>query len=126
MSRLRIVSMKIMVVDDEGDVQILFKQQFRKELKSGTVEFRFAFSAESALDVLEKGDSLNSTQILSDINMPGMTGVELLKIIKEQYHRFKVSLITVYADADEHNFQEARKHGCDDYFTKPLDFATLN
>ena len=55
--------MKIMVIDDEEDVQILFKQQFRKELKSGTVEFQFAFSGESALDYLEKGGSLNITQI---------------------------------------------------------------
>jgi CheY-like chemotaxis protein len=115
--------MKIMVIDDEEDVQILFKQQFRKELKSGTVEFQFAFSGESALDYLEKGGSLNITQILSDINMPGMTGIELLKKIKEQYSHLKVSMITAYAD--EHNFQEARKHGCDDYFTKPIDFVKI-
>ena len=115
--------MKIMVIDDEEDIQILFKQQFRKELKSGTVEFQFATSGESALDFLEKGGSLNINQILSDINMPGMTGIELLKKIKEQYHQLKVSMITAYAD--EHNFQEARKHGCDEYFTKPLDFVNL-
>jgi len=115
--------MKIMVIDDEEDVQILFKQQFRKELKSGTVEFQFAFSGESALDYLEKGGSLNITQILSDINMPGMTGIELLKKIKEQYRHLKVSMITAYAD--EHNFHEAQKHGCDDYFTKPIDFVNL-
>lgn len=112
-----------MVVDDEEDVQILFKQQFRKELKSGIIEFQFASSAESALDFLEKEGSLNITQILSDINMPGMNGIELLKKIKAQYHQLKVSMITAYAD--EANFQEARKHGCDDYFTKPLDFGNL-
>ena len=115
--------MKIMVVDDEEDVQLLFKQQFRKEIKSGTVEFQFALSAESALDLLEKEDSLNISQILSDINMPGMTGIELLKKIKEQYQQLKVSMITAYADGE--NLQEARKHGCDDYFTKPFSPTAL-
>jgi CheY-like chemotaxis protein len=115
--------MKIMVIDDEEDIQILFKQQFRKELKSGTVEFQFAFSGESALDYLENGGSLIITQILSDINMPGMTGIELLKKIKKQYHHLKVSMITAYED--EHNFHEAQEHGCDDYFTKPIDFVNL-
>jgi CheY-like chemotaxis protein len=115
--------MKIMVIDDEEDIQILFKQQFRKELKSGTVEFQFAFSGESALDYLENGGSLIITQILSDINMPGMTGIELLKKIKKQYHHLKVSMITAYED--EQNFHEAREHGCDDYFTKPIDFVNL-
>jgi len=115
--------MKIMVVDDEEDVQILFKQRFRKEIRSGTIEFKFAFSAESALDYLKNEGESNISQIFSDINMPGMNGIELLKRIKEKYRHLKVSMITAYAD--ESNFQEAKEYGCDDYFTKPIDFTDL-
>jgi CheY-like chemotaxis protein len=117
------MAMKIMVVDDEEDVQILFKQRFRKEIRSGTIEFKFAFSGESALDYLKKEGDSNISQIFSDINMPGMNGIELLKRIKEQYNDLKVSMITAYAD--DHNFHEAKEYGCDDYFTKPIDFTDL-
>ena len=115
--------MKIMVVDDEEDVQILFKQRFRKEIKSGTVEFQFAFSGESALDYLQREGTSNIAQILSDINMPGMNGIELLKKIKEKYQDLRVSMITAYAD--ERNFHEAKEHGCEYYITKPIDFVNL-
>jgi CheY-like chemotaxis protein len=115
--------MKIMVVDDEEDVQILFKQRFRKEIKSGTVEFQFAFSGESALDYLQREGTSNIAQILSDINMPDMNGIELLKKIKEKYQDLRVSMITAYAD--EGNVHEAKEHGCDNYFTKPIDFVNL-
>ena len=115
--------MKIMVVDDEEDVQILFKQRFRKEIRSGTIEFKFALSAESALDYLKNEGGTNISQIFSDINMPGMNGIELLKRIKKQYRHLKVSMITAYAD--ESNFHKANEYGCDDYFTKPIDFTDL-
>jgi CheY-like chemotaxis protein len=115
--------MKIMVVDDEEDLQILFQQRFRKEIRSGSVEFKFAFSVESALEYLQKDGAGDVSQIFSDINMPGMNGLELLKKVKEKYSHLKVTMITAYAD--EHNLNQAKAFGCDDYFTKPLDFTHL-
>jgi CheY-like chemotaxis protein len=115
--------MKIMVVDDEQDVQYLFKQKFRKELKSGKLEMHFEFSGETALEYIEKQSFSNSFLILSDINMPGMNGLELLKKIKEKFSHIKVYMITAYID--EYNYQTAMDHGADDYLTKPIDFDTL-
>ena len=112
-----------MVVDDEEDVKMLFQQRFRKEIRSGSVEFQFAYSGESALDYLQKDGHGKVSQIFSDINMPGMDGLELLRKVKEKYSHLKVSMITAYAD--EHNLNQAKAYGCDDYFTKPLDFTNL-
>ena len=77
--------MKILVVDDEKDMQILFQQQFRKEIKGGEIEFIFASSGEEALQYLNSGSNPQTVLILSDINMPGMSGFELLKRIKAKY-----------------------------------------
>ncbi len=115
--------MKIMVVDDEKDVQFLFEQSFRKEIKSGRIAFRFAFSGEEACDYLRSNGSDNVTQIMSDINMPGMNGLELLRWVKNHFPELKVAMITAYAD--EKNFQTAKEYGCDDYLTKPLDIGKL-
>ena len=115
--------MKVMVVDDEEDVQFLFQQQFRKELKGGRIEFHFAFSGEAALRAVEKQDTANLVMILSDINMPGMNGLELLRRIKQNYPRLKVFMITAYSE--ERNHQQALAYGCDDYVTKPIDFDAL-
>lgn len=115
--------MKIMVVDDEKDVKILFEQRFRKEIKKGKIAFLFAFSGEEARDYLESNGPEEVEQILSDINMPGMNGLELLKWIKGNYPDLKVAMITAYGD--EKNFKQAKDYGCDDYFTKPLDFVEL-
>ena len=116
--------MKILVVDDEKDVQILFEQRFRKEMRSGEMEFAFAFSGEDALTYL-KGYDHEAVLILSDINMPGMSGLELLRHIKEKHHEPPpvVMMITAYGDAD--NYNTAMKLGADDFLTKPLDFSTL-
>ena len=76
--------MKILVVDDEKDVQVLFEQRFRKEIKNGEMDFVFAFSGEEALEFIQANEH-EAVLILSDINMPGMSGLELLRHIKEKY-----------------------------------------
>ncbi|MBK8518537.1 MAG: response regulator [Saprospiraceae bacterium] len=116
--------MKILVVDDEKDVQILFEQRFRKEIKSGDFEFVFAFSGEEALYYL-KDHYHEAVLILSDINMPGMTGIELLRRIKEKYATPPplVYMITAYGDSE--NYKNAMDLGADDFLTKPIEFTLL-
>jgi len=116
--------MKILVVDDEKDIQMLFEQRFRRELRSGLVELAFAFSGEDALLYLNKHHH-EAVLILSDINMPGMSGLELLANIKQQFENPPpiVMMITAYGDAE--NYQKAMELGADDFLTKPLDFFVL-
>lgn len=116
--------MKILVVDDEKDVQVLFEQRFRREMKSGEMQFVFAFSGEEALSYLEQNSS-EAVLILSDINMPGMSGLQLLGLIKEK-HKVPpplVMMITAYGDAE--NYNTAMQLGADAFLTKPLDFSML-
>jgi len=116
--------MKILVVDDELDIQPLFEQRFRKEIRSGEFVFVFAYSGEEALNCL-KNYSTEAVIILSDINMPGMSGLELLKNIKQKYNQPPpvVMMITAYGDAE--NYTRAMELGADDFITKPVDFVTL-
>jgi len=116
--------MKILVVDDETDVQMLFEQRFRKEIRSGEMNFVFAFSGEEALNYLN-GHEHEAVLILSDINMPGMSGLELLGHIKQKYHKPPpiVMMITAYGDAENYNM--AKELGADDFLTKPVDFTLL-
>ena len=116
-------SFNILVVDDEQDVQWLFKQRFRRELKAGRLSLHFALSGNEALDYLQQGGANHVVLVLSDINMPGMTGLELLRQIKIAYPGLKVIMLTAYSD--ESNYQTALDCGADDYFTKPIDFSTL-
>ena len=116
--------MKILVVDDEADVQPLFLQRFRREIKNGELAFTFAQSGEAAYAYLENHDS-EVVLILSDINMPGMSGLELLRLIRRK-HEFKpptVMMVTAYGDAE--NYRQAMQLGADDFLTKPLDFTIL-
>jgi two-component system chemotaxis response regulator CheY len=115
--------MKILVVDDEKDVQVLFEQRFRKEIRNKEMEFAFAYSGEDALKYLNQMHE--AVLILSDINMPGMSGLELLRHIKEKHHEPPplVMMITAYGDAD--NYNTAMKLGADDFLTKPLEFSLL-
>jgi len=113
--------LKVMVVDDEADVRTLFEQRFRREVRAGLIEFLFALSAQEALEFLETNEK--DVLILSDINMPGMNGLDLLKIVKEKHRHLKVFMITAYGDEDYH--RRAIAYGCDDYLTKPIDFALL-
>jgi len=116
--------MKILVVDDERDIQTLFEQRFRKEIREKLIEFVFAFSGEEALTYLEKNQH-EVVMILSDINMPGMSGLELLRQIKQMYLKPPpiVMMITAYGDAE--NFNTAKRLGADDFLTKPVDFTLL-
>lgn len=116
--------MKILVVDDEIDVQILFEQRFRKEIREKEIEFVFAFSGEEALTYMNNHEQ-EAVLILSDINMPGMSGLELLGHIKHKYHKPPpvVMMITAYGDAE--NFNTAKELGADDFLTKPVDFTVL-
>lgn len=116
--------MKILVVDDEKDIQILFEQRFRKEIRNREIEFVFAFSGEEALEHMNNLKH-EFVLILSDINMPGMSGLELLKKIKAKYSQPPpvVMMITAYGDNENHN--TATSLGADDFLTKPLDFGLL-
>ncbi|TMI65889.1 MAG: response regulator [Bacteroidetes bacterium] len=116
--------MKILVVDDEKDVQVLFEQRFRKEMRNGEMQFVFAFSGEEALMYLNEHNH-EAVLILSDINMPGMSGLELLGHIKQKYQTPPplVMMITAYGDAE--NYNTAMKLGADDFLTKPVDFSNL-
>ena len=116
--------MKILVVDDETDVKILFQQRFRKEIRKGEMDFVFAFSGEEAMEYL-MDNKHEAVLILSDINMPGMSGLDLLGHIKQDYKTPPpvVMMITAYGDAD--NFNKAKSLGADDFLTKPVDFNIL-
>jgi len=115
--------MKIMIVDDEKDVEMLFRQKFRKELRTNEIEFDFAFSGEEALTLLGSENPPKIVYVFSDINMPGMTGLELLERIKSKYPSIPVSMISAYGDSD--NYQKAISSGAKGFFTKPIDFENL-
>ncbi len=115
--------MQLIVVDDEKDIQFLFQQEFRKEIKSGETQILYAFDGKAALKLLESLENRYNYVILSDINMPEMTGIELLREIRLRYPSLKVIMITAYAD--EYNYDLARQNGAEDYFTKPLEFDLL-
>jgi len=117
--------MKVLVVDDEEDVQPLFLQRFRKEIKNQEFDFTFAHSGEEALQYLH-GAASEVVLILSDINMPGMSGLELLTHIRHDFNAPPppvVMMITAYGD--EENHRQAMKNGANDFLTKPLDFNLL-
>lgn len=116
--------MKILVVDDEADVQPLFLQRFRKEIKNHEVDFSFALSGEEALSYLH-GHHSEVVLILSDINMPGMSGLELLSKIRHDYATPPPVVMMVTAYGDEENHRQALERGANDFLTKPLDFNLL-
>lgn len=115
--------MRILVVDDELDVEMLFRQKFRKEIKNRGLELMFAFSGQEAIDMLEKYTQPSVMYIFSDINMPGMTGLELLEIVKARFPQIKISMISAYGDSENH--QKAIDSGAKEFFTKPIDFESL-
>ena len=116
--------MKILVVDDETDVKALFEQRFRKEIKAGEMEFVFAFSGEDAIAYLQ-GHEHEAVLILSDINMPGMSGLDLLERIKKKGYKPPPVVMMITAYGDDENFNLAKTLGADDFLTKPLDFTAL-
>lgn len=115
--------MKFLVVDDERDVEMLFRQKFRKEVKEGLLELEFAFSGADALEYLQNKQPPDIVYIFSDINMPGMTGFELLEEVKTQFPQIKVSMISAYGDTE--NYERAINSGAKEFFTKPIDFNSL-
>ena len=116
--------MNILIVDDEKDMQALFEQRFRKEIRAGEVQFAFANSGEEALVYMNQHHH-EAVLILSDINMPGMSGLELLKRIKQHYATPPPVVMMVTAYGDEENYRQAMSLGADDFLTKPIDFTFL-
>jgi CheY-like chemotaxis protein len=114
----------ILVVDDEPDVAELFRQQFRRDLRSNRFALDFALSGEEALGkVSQAADGIELILILSDINMPGMSGLEMLPKARAQRPDVPVIMITAYGDAETRRNAEAR--GAAGLFTKPIDFPEL-
>jgi CheY-like chemotaxis protein len=117
------LNLLILVVDDEPDVEILFRQQFRRDLRAGRFTMEFAQSAEAALQRIDDADGISIILILSDINMPGMTGLELLPRAKAARPNVPVIMITAYGDAETK--RKALEGGAEALFTKPIDFGIL-
>jgi len=117
------MSLLILVVDDEPDVEVLFRQQFRRDLRSGRFVMEFAQSAAAALERIGDAQGVSLILILSDINMPGMTGLELLPKAKGMRPDVPVIMITAYGDADTK--RKALERGAEKLLTKPIDFAAL-
>ncbi len=113
----------ILVVDDEPDVAALFRQQFRREMRAGRFAMDFATSAPAALAWLEDQAANTPVLVLSDINMPGMTGLELLPRVKALRPELPVIMITAYGDAETRRL--AREGGAQDVYAKPIDFGAL-
>lgn len=117
------MTLLILVVDDEADVELLFRQQFRRELREGRFTMEFAQSAAAALRRIGEADGASLILILSDINMPGMSGLELLPKVRAARPDVPVIMITAYGDAD--TLRKALENGAEALLTKPIDFATL-
>ncbi len=116
--------MKVLVVDDEQDMKMLFEQRFRKEIREQKMDFAFAISGEQALQYLDLHNH-EAVLILSDINMPGMTGLELLEHIKKKYEAPPPVVMMITAYGDQENYNQAMRLGADDFLTKPIDFKLL-
>ena len=113
----------VLVVDDEPDVELLFRQQFRRDLRVGRFTMEFAQSGDGALQAIADASTASLILILSDINMPGMSGLELLPKAKAARPDVPIIMITAYGDAETK--RKALENGADALFTKPLDFAML-
>jgi CheY-like chemotaxis protein len=114
---------RILMVDDEPDAQELFRQNFRSEIRKGIYTFDFALSGEAALELLKGRTPPRVVMVLSDINMPGMSGIELLAEIRSNWPEVGVFMITAYGDHATET--RARDLGAIRFLTKPVDFAVL-
>ena len=117
------MTVSILVVDDETDVAELFRQRFRREIRQGTYVLHFAFSGEEALDRLTNGIEPQLIVILSDINMPGMDGLALLREIKTRRPELPVMMVTAYGDDERRRI--AGEYGAAEFISKPVDFDFL-
>ncbi|MFZ4545661.1 MAG: response regulator [Saprospiraceae bacterium] len=116
--------MKILVVDDELDIKSLFEQYFRREIRNGELELCFAHSGESALDFFNSHET-EVVLILSDINMPGMSGLQLLEKIRMTHPGVLPVIMMITAYGDEDNRNEALRLGANEFLVKPIDFTNL-
>ena len=117
------MNLLILVVDDEPDVELLFRQQFRHDLRTGRFTMDFAQSASLALQRITEAHDQSLILILSDINMPGMSGLELLPKAKALRPDVPIIMITAYGDAETK--RQALANGAEALLTKPIDFGTL-
>ena len=117
------MNLLVLVVDDEPDVEMLFRQQFRHDLRSGRFTMEFAQSGELALQRINDAAGVSIILILSDINMPGMTGLELLRKAKALRPDVPIVMITAYGDAETK--RKALESGAEALLTKPIDFGAL-
>ncbi len=117
------MSVLILVVDDEPDVTDLFRQQFRRELRAGRFAMAFAHSAAEALEHVTAADGPSLILVFSDINMPGMSGLELLPLVRRARPDVPVILITAYGDPQTR--EKALASGAAGLLTKPIDFGAL-
>ena len=117
------MAVSILVVDDEPDVALLFRQRFRREIRDGTYVMHIANSGEMALEQLSNGIEPTLIVILSDINMPGMDGLHLLEAVKRLHPGIPVMMVTAYGDDERRRL--ASEYGAMEFITKPVDFAAL-
>jgi DNA-binding NtrC family response regulator len=122
-SGTRAVTVRVLVVYDEPDVETLFRQQFRREAREGLYTLDFALSASEALAVLDDAIGETISLLVSDINMPGISGFDLLPIVKTRRPDLPVFVISAYGDTD--TVATALARGADEFFTKPVDFPKL-
>lgn len=115
--------MKILFVDDEEDVKDLYTQRFRKEIKEGSLEPLFAFSGTEAIELMSHLNPMDIVLLLSDINMPDMSGFELFEIVKDKFPYLHVWMVSAYGD--QSNMDKAFQMGVDEFFTKPIDFNLM-
>jgi DNA-binding response OmpR family regulator len=114
---------KILIVDDEKSVQFLYEKVFKKEVAEGLFELVFSISGEDALEQINAVDENGFQLIISDINMPGLSGFELLREVKNVRPLLTVFMSSAYTDTERQSL--AKELGADDYITKPVDFAAL-
>jgi CheY-like chemotaxis protein len=117
------MSLLVLVVDDEPDVEVLFRQQFRRDLRAGRFTIEFALDAQKALKLIAHAREATLILILSDINMPGMSGLEFLPLAKAARPDVPVIMITAYGDAETK--KRALEGGAEALLTKPIDFVVL-
>ena len=117
------MTVRVLVVDDEPDVETLFRQQFRREVRQGLYSLDFASSGKAALDILDSHIGEEIILLVSDINMPGMTGLELLPVVKQRRPDLPVFMISAYGDQD--TIATAVERGANGFLTKPVDFPRL-
>jgi DNA-binding NtrC family response regulator len=117
------MTVRVLIVDDEADVEVLFRQQFRREVRQGLYNLDFALSASIALEKLDGAVGEDIILLVSDINMPGMSGLDLLPEVKQRRPDLPVFMISAYGDAT--TIATAMERGANEFLTKPVDFPKL-